>query len=467
MTVAIRIVFIYLCFNGLCQAQQANYKYVNFGNRSILLSGNVTGSVDDLGVTYYNPGRLTEVENTKFAINAKAYQLSTVKLEGVVIDESTLSSTDFDGIPTMAGGTFSMFGERFAYSFLSRSRIDINLRYNTDEIPAKIQEVFPDAEKYKTQVRLNSKVKDEWIGLTWATKLSERFSFGISAFGSIYEYRGGSDLNYTLQTIDNSVAYYENVIEFRQSSYGLILKLGANYKLPKWDLGINVNLPYLELYQKGRYNYSEVLAGIDADTDNFYDYNFDALESDRKEPFGVSVGAGIPINRSKLHLNLDYVSSIKKYSRIDIPAIDIGGAAPTPVLFDEERKNIINFGVGANIFLTERFQSYLSFSTDFNGYVSNASILDLSSEGAKDINTGEDYYHMSFGFDRKFSWASFFIGTTYSRGATDFLKPKNLTSVDASDTTDEYGKITLSRWQFVVGLEIPFIDNKVDNLKEN
>ena len=46
---------------------QTNYKYENFGNRSILLNGNVTGSVDDLGATYYNPARLALIEDPVFA----------------------------------------------------------------------------------------------------------------------------------------------------------------------------------------------------------------------------------------------------------------------------------------------------------------------------------------------------------------------------------------------------------------
>ena len=60
---------------------QTNYKYENFGNRSILLNGNVTGSVDDLGATYYNPARLALIEDPVFAINAKIYELTDTKIE--------------------------------------------------------------------------------------------------------------------------------------------------------------------------------------------------------------------------------------------------------------------------------------------------------------------------------------------------------------------------------------------------
>ena len=90
------LLFIMLLFFVSSYAQQGNYKFNNFGNRSILLSGNVTGSVTDIGLTYYNPSRLTEVENTGFAFNARAYQLSSLKLSNVFVEESTISSTNFD-----------------------------------------------------------------------------------------------------------------------------------------------------------------------------------------------------------------------------------------------------------------------------------------------------------------------------------------------------------------------------------
>ena len=39
---------------------------------------------------------------------------------------------------------------------------------------------------------------------------------------------------------------------------------------------------------------------------------------------GVSLGAGIPLNKSKLHLNVDYVKGLSEYDRINIPSIDTG-----------------------------------------------------------------------------------------------------------------------------------------------
>ena len=279
-------------------AQQGNYKYSNYGNRSILLSGNVTGSVEDLGLTYYNPSRLTEVENTAFAINAKAYELTSLKLINVVGDESKLTNNQFGGKPTMAGGTFKLFGDKFAYSFLSKTRTDINLNYSSNLIQQDIIDAFPDEENYAVGINLITKVKDEWIGLTWATKMTEKLSIGISLFGSIYQFNGSSNLNYAVQSLDSRIAYYQNTIVFKQNSYGLVFKVGANYRLENIDIGLNINMPYLELYETGAFRYKKIIAGTSSENDLFLDTDLENLESQRKEPFGVSIGSGIPIGRS-------------------------------------------------------------------------------------------------------------------------------------------------------------------------
>ena len=70
-----------LCFKTF--SQEGNYKFDNYGNSSMLLSGNVTGSVKDIAVTYYNPARLTVLESTMFAFNAQTYQTSSYKLSNL------------------------------------------------------------------------------------------------------------------------------------------------------------------------------------------------------------------------------------------------------------------------------------------------------------------------------------------------------------------------------------------------
>ncbi len=451
-------ILLFLYF-GLGYSQQGNYKFNNFGNRSILLSGNVTGSVTDLGLVYYNPSRLTEIENTGFAFNARAYQLSSLKLSNLLGEESKLSSTNFNGVPSMAGGTFTLFNNRFAYSFISKSRTDNVLGYDSDVLSNEIVEIYPDADAYKVNVLINTVVNDDWFGLTWAKKVNENFSLGASLFGSIYKYSGGSNLNHTIGFLSNSVAFYQNTIGFNQESYGLLIKIGGNYHFPKFDLGVNINVPYIEVYERGKFLYTKVIAGVGEDFDQFYDYDFTNLNAKRKEPLGISMGAGIPIGKNKLHVNVDYVSGLKEYDRVKIPSIDTGQEDMTPVLFEESRKNIVNFGAGLEVFVHENFKVYGSFTTDYNAFIKNANIFDLSSDGNRDVSIGEDFIQYSVGIDLKLRWASVILGTNYLSGSSEFTSPLSLTK--SGVVFDDYAttKLDYNRWQFVVGIEIPVLEN--------
>ncbi|TPV35604.1 hypothetical protein FJ651_01455 [Paucihalobacter ruber] len=437
-------------------AQQGNYKFNNYGNRSILLGGNVTGSVSDIGLTYYNPARLTEIENTGFEFNAKAYQLSSLKVSNLFVEESNISSTNFDGVPSMAGGTFNLFGTRFAYSFISKSRADNNLSYNSDIIRDQILDIYPNTQAYRVTTNVRTRVKDDWFGLTWAKKMNQNFSLGISLFGSRYEYNGGSNVNHTIQSNEN-VAFYQNTVGFSQKSYGLFMKVGANYHVAKIDFGVNINLPYIELHSNGDFDYNKVISGATNEINQFYNYNYENLLAQRQEPLGISIGTGIPVGKGKLHLNLDYVNGLLIYDRLIIPNIEIGNSTSTEVLFKEERRDVVNFGAGIEIYINERFKSFASFTTDYNAFISNANIFDLSTEDSREINIGENFIHYSLGIDLKLNFASVILGTTYTNSTAKFVNPVDLNQSETNNS-NQLAKINYKRWQFVVGLEIPLFE---------
>ena len=113
---------------------QGNYRLENFGNRSVLLSGVVTGSVEDLGLTYYNPSRLALVQSTAFTINAQSYQVNQVEFKNAFGNNQKLNNTKFRAKPSMVAGTFRLKfleGHHFAYSFISKARSEIEINYST------------------------------------------------------------------------------------------------------------------------------------------------------------------------------------------------------------------------------------------------------------------------------------------------------------------------------------------------
>ncbi len=207
----------------------------------------------------------------------------------------------------MVAGTFSFFGTRFAYSVFTKYANNTNLTYRTELLEKDIIESLPGTKSYNIDIRVNSELREQLIGLTWAKAITENLSLGLSLFGSVYRNGGGSNLEYAIITEDNRAAYNQNRPGFIQDSYGLFLKIGASYHFKELEFGVNVNLPYQEVYQNGSVDYQSVIAGIGADTDQLFNYKKKDLEAKRKEPLGISTVAGIPIARNKLHLNVDYV----------------------------------------------------------------------------------------------------------------------------------------------------------------
>jgi hypothetical protein len=240
--------------------------------------------------------------------------------------------------------------------------------------------------------------------------------------------------------------------------------VGANYKFNKFDLGLNINLPYIEVYDKGSYSYSEVLAGVSSDYNNFVDNYFDNLSGTRKEPLGISLGAGIPIKKSKLSLNIDYVSGLANYQRLIIPDINRGNGELTPVNFNEERRPVFNFGAGIEFYLSEKFKGYGGFSTDYSSIENGANIFNLGSQENKDINLGSNFYHMSLGVDWKLSWSSLIMGFTYTSSSQSFANPYavDLGGIEIESNLNPQLKYT--RWQFVVGIDVPIFSKKVNSI---
>ena len=455
------LLLVISCCN-LQTVAQRNYKFENFGNRSILLNGNVTGSVDDLGATFYNPARLALVENPVFLINARIYQLSNIKLGNITIDGKDLSKTNFDGLPSMIAGSFKIKkfkGQQFAYSVFSRNRSDLSIGYNSDITEAVNNDISQNIDKYIAASNITNRLRDNWFGVSWANSLSPNFSIGASLFGSIYKYE--TSYSQKFNSIDDSdqVASYDSSVYFKQNSYGLYGKIGASWILPEFNLGINIDLPYIELYGEGKFRYEEFLIGTDEANDVFTYNNFDNLNSKRKYPLGISVGSGIPVKKHILHLNLSWNAKVDNYSKIDIPPLQSETEDDLPnLVFDEELKSIVNFGIGAEVYFSDQLNFYGSISSDYSPYKSISNYDNPEEDFNEVINLSTNYFHYGFGVNVEHKWANFILGTIYSNGKSTVEKPIS----EPANSSNEFSSIKYNRWRFIIGLEILFMDKTLN-----
>ncbi|WKK66686.1 hypothetical protein [Lutimonas zeaxanthinifaciens] len=447
------IIFWAFCLPLLVYGQ-GYYNQENFGNRSLLLSGNVTGSVDDLGLTYYNPSRIALIEDPVFTINAKAYQISSLDLSNVFGRDSKLSDSRFEGVPSLIAGTFDIEKwdkHKFAYSFLSKQRFRLNFNVSQEVDPEMIDN--EDIDRLVGNFHLDNKETDEWFGLTWGMKIKDNFSVGISTFVSVYNVSGLYDVRFSSLSGLSDVDIFNNEISYSQRSYGIFWKLGLAWTLNKFDLGVNVDLPYLEVISGGKFRYQNYLSGIGENEDEFAFYDFRDLDAKRKEPLGISFGVGVPLGKNKLHFKADWHGGLSEYDRLVIPPAEDGG---TGFSFSEELRSVINFGLGGEFYLNEKLNIYGSFSTDFSPVKSRSNAFDIIDEEERDATFDEDFFHYGLGVDIKLKKMKVVLGSTYSRASGDFSDPVELPSGQPQVAgADDASRISVSRWRFIVGLEIP------------
>lgn len=465
MNIRIRYMFMLVFTIPFCVSAQGYYNNENFGNRSLLLGGNVTGSVDDLGLTYYNPARLAIVENPVFSINAKAYQINAISFKNAFGRNNKISDSQFEGVPSLVSGTFSIAKwekHHFAYAFISRQRSSIGINISREIDADNVIENIGEIDRLVGNLLLASKERDEWFGGTWGMKVRDNFSIGVSTFVSVYNYSSTYDLRFSSIDTSQDVAFFNNEINVSQNSYGMFWKLGLAWKLSKIDIGLNVDLPYIQIIKNGKFRYQKFLAGTINDSDEFAYYNFKDLESNRKEPIGISFGAGIPWRKNIFHLKVDWHGNLIEYNRLVIPDTEDGREG---FAFQESLRSVINFGAGAEIYINDGLNLYASFSTDFSPIESSANIFDVITDDDEGTSADfdSDFFHYAFGVEFKLKNVELIVGTTYSSATSDFAEPIEFPYEGVEiPVNDELSRVTISRWRFILGLEIPIFGYELE-----
>ena len=435
----------------------------------------MTGSVSDLGLAIYNPARLGLVEKPSFTISGKAYEWFNYDFQNVLDTDADLSDSNFNGIPGTVAGTFEVGflpNHKFAYSLISRYRTSIGLNYASGIIFDDPIGPVEDVDERITDISLNSSLKDEWFGLTWAHALSENFSIGATVFGSIYESRDRGETFISVLRTDESVTTYTRNLRYKQDSYGLFFKLGAAWRWSKVDMGVNISFPYISLYDDAEVKFEEFLSGLeDIEEDLFVFFDLKDLENRRKTAFGVALGAGVPIGRTKLHFNVEWFSKLSEYERISIDQeiLDQRGLTQTP--FNEELRSVVNFGMGAEVYLSPRFALIGSVTSDYSAFISDANLFDLLNQSAKNVNILNDFWHYGFGFDWNVkNFGALVLGATYSRTSSNIDNQPDIPGADTSpsvgEPVDVATEIGVERWRFVVGVEFSLVRKKLEEIPQ-
>jgi hypothetical protein len=119
-------------------------------------------------------------------------------------------------------------------------------------------------------------------------------------------------------------------------------------------------------------------------------------------------------------------------------------------------------------------QKNKDYSKPENSMASNPSLnedieknsLSDSTDDADETVTAADYFHLSGGIDWKLSWANLILGVTFASSSASFENPFNGDFPDLDLGNNQESTLSSQRYQFIIGFEIPILDNALKKLNK-
>ncbi len=458
------LIISFIGISTLSFGQDAHYWTEQFGNKSMLLNGTVNASVEDLGLVFYNPGRLAQIENPAFVISAKVYELNKTVIKDGLGKGRDLKESQFGGVPNLVAGTFkikSLKNHHFAYSFLTRFRSEASFSTTIDGD----QILEGNYSAFSGKIKYNNNLNEEWFGLTWSHSTSEKISFGISTFA--YRRNKTNQLTLQLQGLnkENKVSTLFKNRQMSYQAYGLLWKGGMAVKLKNINLGLTITTPKINLFGSGSSVYEDFLSGIDSvsngnSLDTYIENSQQDLQVNYKSSWAVGLGVGIKTVKGTIHLSGEWYNKVKE--QVLMQADQFIGQQPKDtinfVLIDK-LNSVINFGIGYEHHFNRKISAYGSFATDFTAVASDASLLIKFKDEVRHSRFDGNIYHFGGGIALNLPWAELTLGTTYASAQRDIPRPIDIDNEDEIINSDAVSDLKYSRWRFIVGFSFPFVAN--------
>jgi hypothetical protein len=398
-------------------AQDSQWWTNQYGNRARLLGGAVIGSSRDLSAVYYNPGGLAVVEEPDALLTGYVFELDNIKYTDVLLKDTELSSTRFDGVAGLIAGQlpFDFLGDsRLAYSYLTRH----NLEYRFREGGAVPANSFPDFEgpgELSASITFETRLREYWGGLTWSTPL-DRYGLGISMFVANRSQRLRYDgsltatdgVGLTTSTSQRSYDYYD---------WRLLWKIGVATSFERWNVGLNITTPSLHLFGSGDVSYANLAVLEDSDrlTSTFQQ----DLGTGYANSWAIGAGGEYAGDGWKAHIALEWFDAINV---VVLDAQPFRSQTDSTAVIDPDVTNVmrslVNVALGYERTFSDKYSGYATFYTDWTG----------SEVGAPSATTTTPWNLWTFGAGAIFSIgrSEFTTGLTYKFGGRDNIAQFNL-----------------------------------------
>jgi hypothetical protein len=287
--------------------------------------------------------------------------------------------------------------------------------------------------------------------LTWAVKLSPNIAIGVTPYLSV---RDQKTRKHAYSEIIDQVGNVSAAIitqQFEYKNYRLLAKAGFGANFDPLTLGLSITTPSLSLSGSGSSLVNLINSGDGSSEETAFIANYQQdVAARHKLPLAVGFGAGYKLGKHRLHVSAEWYDEIARYNILDtenFTAQSSGETITYPV--NNELKSVVNYGLGAEFYVTENLDLFISYITDYS-----AAVPDTRTNLT--VSTW-DIYHLSGGAAFSIGRSEFTLGINYAFGSGKVKGPVNLPDSDIQNTLVdllENSDLDYKRIKFLIGFSI-------------
>jgi hypothetical protein len=349
-----------------------------------------------MAATYYNPAALALFPAPEILLSGKVFQYSALSLKNGAGQGKDLTSSTFEAAPTIFAGsfTFDWLGDHtLAYSILTRQR----MKYGIEGLRGGTQDSDQGEELIAGELIANQDLSDLWLGLTWAVNLSSNIAIGVTPYLSV---RSQKTRKHAYTEIIDPLGNVSAAIitqQFEYKNYRLLAKAGLGANFDPLTLGLSITTPSLSISGNGSSLINLLNSGDGSSEETTYIANYQQEVTARHHlPLAMGIGAGYRFGKHRLHISAEWYDEVASYNVLDTEDFTAQSSGETiSYQVNNELKSVLNYGLGAEFYINENLDLFVSYVTDFS-----AAVPDTKTNLT--VSTW-DIYHLSGG-------ASFSIG---------------------------------------------------------
>jgi hypothetical protein len=444
----------FLALPAALSAQDANYWSSSYGPAGFFMPGSVIAQNRDTGVMFYNPALLVNTQGSTTSLSGTVYQWQSILFRNGLGTGLNLRSQGASIVPMVASHAVPISKKRLpftlAYAIVHTPVIDYGVTQQKDVMQDVLDNSYsPGAETFIGQYKAANRIDQTSLQLAAGMRLGKKTALGVTAEGILQ--KQSMTVDFTARAMmnpagpDTILAPITTVSEdytasFRQA--GVRAKIGMAWELTdNHHIGLLVTTPVLRLGGKGtvvsNIEVSNLYLGVAA-INLLASSRQTGLRSGWKNPLSIAAGYTYLHKRGQVYIVAEYFAPVKAYDILTPkpaafirPDTGSNSASSGFLRLSDERRGVLNAGIGASYRMSPSMMLFASFRTDLTYDKGEGRSL---TEGYKVNITDWNLYHAQFGVNMRHRRYNIRTGLLLAYGGTnDYPQSINLDNPDESN----------------------------------